>query len=139
MAPHHRAAVGFGLMSLVASIPVAWFFSGLGVPGNVFGTTLWKVMPGLAVIFATAAAYVVLNLASTPRFGLWRGALAALMALVACAAVATPILIWPALVFVAWFVVPLGALAGWLLSRFVLHPNSTAETDARNSSARGSP
>ena len=139
MAPHHRAAIGFGLMSPIASIPVAWFFWGLQVPGNLFGATLWIVMPILAVILAIGAAYLLLNFGCpTPRLGFWRGAFAALLALVACAAIATPILVLPALVFVAWFVVPLGALAGWLLSRLVLHPNSTAESDARKSGARGS-
>ena len=132
MAPHLRASMGFGLLSLVASVPVVAFFWQLGVPGNALGAWLWPTMPVLAIVLSTASAYLVMNLAATPRFGPWQGGIAALVALVACAAIAAPFLVLPALLFVAWFVVPLGALGGFLIHRFVLHPNPTPHTDARD-------
>jgi hypothetical protein len=79
-----------------------------------------------------AAAYLVMNLAPSPQFGFWRGALAALIALIACAAIAHPALVLPALVFVAWFVVPIGAIAGYMLRRWVLQPNPPVNADARD-------
>lgn len=132
MAAHHRAIAWFGLTALATSLPVAWAFWGLSVPGSMFGAHLWGAMPALAVAFAMAAAYLVMNLAPSPRFGFWRGALAALIALIACAAIAHPVLVLPALVFVAWFVVPIGAIAGFMLRRWVLHPNPPVNADARD-------
>ena len=128
---HLRAATIFGLSSLVASLPVAWFFRGLPVPGNTFGSALWVAMPPIAIFASAGAAFLVIGLAPLPRFGFWRGAFAALIALVACAAVGHPVLVLPALAIVTWFVVPLGGLVGWLLQRYLMNPNPPPQTDGR--------
>lgn len=131
MSIHLRASILFAAASFVASLPVAWFFWGLNLPGNSFGSLLWIASPLLASLCSGATAYLIMGFAPSAQFGFRRGTLAALLALVICSAIADPTLMLPALLFVAWFVVPLGGGIGWLLQRYVISaPNSSFKRDA---------
>jgi hypothetical protein len=127
-------AVVFGLASFSASLPIAWFFWGLEISDSVFGRYLWLVLPGFAAILAALSA-LLLSRATVPAgFGAWRGFLAALISLVGCSAIGHPTLVLPALVFVSWLVLPLGALAGWFIGRR-LSPNNSFKPNPLRGSA----
>ncbi len=114
----------FGLASFSASLPITWVFWGFNISDNTFGPHIWHVMPLLAAVFSAATAWLLSHFTRPRGFGFWRGLTAALLALVACCAVAHPALVLAALVFVGWLVVLLGGLAGWLIGR-KLSPNNS--------------
>jgi hypothetical protein len=115
-----RPFIQFGLASFAASLPICAVFWGFEVQDNTFGPYLWHVLPAVALVASALAAWVVSHFTAPQGFGFWRGLLAALLALVACCAVAHPALILPALVVVGWLVAMLGGLAGWLIGRQAL-------------------
>jgi hypothetical protein len=126
-------AILFGLASIPVSLPIAWFFWGLDVPANTLGAHIWRFLPVIAAVLSSLAAFLLSRTTEPSSFGPWRGVLAALIALVGCAAIAHPILVLPALVFVAWFVLPLGGLVGWLIGRRVSPNNSFKPNPLRGS------
>jgi hypothetical protein len=117
-------AIQFAIGSLFASLPITWAYWGLHISDNTFGAYMWHVMPALAAVFSGLSAWIVNHFTSPQGFGPWRGAFAALLALVTCCFVAHPTLILPALVFVGWLVALLGAGMGWLIGRR-LGPNNS--------------
>ena len=117
-------AIQFAIASLCASLPITWVFWGFHVSDNTFGAYLWHVMPALAAVLSGLAAWLVSHFTSPHGFGPWRGALAALLALVASCAMAHPTLILPAVIFVGWLVALLGAGTGWFIGRR-LGPNNS--------------
>jgi hypothetical protein len=103
------------MSSLIASLPMAWFFRSLYVYDNLFGRNLWPIMPVVAIFTSAVAASLVIYFTRRPGLGFWRGGLAALLSLISCAAIASPQLVLAASLFVGWFVFILGGIACWLL------------------------
>ncbi|MEA9580478.1 hypothetical protein VC218_16730 [Xanthomonas nasturtii] len=108
-------AIQFALASLFASLPSIWLVWGLPVRGNPFGPYMWHATPPLAAGFSGLIALLLSNLTSPAGFGPWRGALAALLALVACVFATQPDFIFGAFIVIGWFVALLGAVAGSLI------------------------
>jgi hypothetical protein len=110
-----KIVAAYAISSLIASLPVAWFFRTLYVYDNLFGRNLWIVMPLVAVFTSAVAVSLVVHFTKHPGLGFWRGGLAALLSLISCAALAHPQLVLAAILFVGWFVFILGGIVGWLL------------------------
>jgi hypothetical protein len=117
-----RASILFGLIGLLASLPIVWFFRGLFFESSAIMQIWWYCMPLIAFASSSGIAYILINSLKSQRFGPMQGAISACLALVVCALLTgLPSLnggtvisfLLLALLWCGWFVAIMGALAGW--------------------------
>ena len=132
MALISKASLLFGAFALLGALPVVWAFWGLFAQRTTFGALYWGAMPLVALVVSAAISRAILQSVRPSRLGPGLGAVAALLSLIVCTLVVSlpaigngffgffPIILLAALASVGWFVVLLGALAGWVCQRYVM-------------------